>query len=127
MPLYQEIEKSLKGMITASEFELGDRIPPKRELSGTLRVSRMTLRRALEFLIFKGMLERRSTNETFLRKPNVVRSLSSISVQGLATQISVEEGKMGTHLFLLGVRCHLGKELIAFNFKWDRRFFILVA
>lgn len=76
-PLYLQVEATLREMIEDVEFGPGDQIPSERELSDMLGVSRMTIRRAIESLIGSGLLERRSTNGTFVRTPNVVRPIGS--------------------------------------------------
>lgn len=72
-PLYAQVEATLQEMIEDVEFGPGDQIPSERELSEMLGVSRMTVRRAIENLIDLGMLERRSTNGTYVKTPQVVR------------------------------------------------------
>ena len=46
--LYPQVEATLRELIQDVEFEPGDKIPPERELSKMLGVSRMTVRRAIE-------------------------------------------------------------------------------
>jgi GntR family transcriptional regulator len=98
MPLYQQIEQSIREMIHGSEFEPGDQIPPERELSATFNASRMTVRRAVEALIAQGLLERRSTSGTFVREANVIRLLSPRIVQSLSRQITGMGGEAGSRL-----------------------------
>lgn len=74
-PLYAQIEATLREMIEDVEFGPGDQIPSERELSEMLGVSRMTVRRAIENLIQLGVLERRSTNGTYVKTPQVVRPM----------------------------------------------------
>ena len=62
-------------MVEGAEYGPGDRIRPERVLSERLCVSRMTVRRAVADLIALGLLERRSTSGTYVRKPQSVRAL----------------------------------------------------
>lgn len=90
-PLYQQVEATLKEMIEGVVYSPGEQIPSERELSEQLGVSRMTVRRAIESLIRRGLLERRSTNGTYVRRPQVLRRVGKDFAQGL-TQLLIAEG-----------------------------------
>ena len=90
-PLYLQVEATLKEMIEGVMYSPGDQIPSERELSDLLGVSRMTVRRAVENLIDHGLLERRSTNGTFVSRPQVLRRVDKDFAQGL-TQLLHNEG-----------------------------------
>ncbi len=90
-PLYQQVEATLKEMIEGVVYSPGEQIPSERELSEQLGVSRMTIRRAIENLIRRGLLERRSTNGTYVRQPQVLRRVGKDFTLGL-TQLLQEEG-----------------------------------
>ena len=45
--------------IEAGKWRVGDRIPSERDLAVTFKVSRMTLRQAIQTLVDEGILERR--------------------------------------------------------------------
>jgi GntR family transcriptional regulator len=90
-PLYQQVEATLKEMIEGVVYSPGEQIPSERELSEQLGVSRMTVRRAIENLIRRGLLERRSTNGTYVRQPQVLRRVGKDFAQGL-TQLLIGEG-----------------------------------
>lgn len=90
-PLYLQVEATLKEMIEGVVYSPGDQIPSERELSEQLGVSRMTVRRAVENLIRRGLLERRSTNGTFVRQPQVLRRVGKDFAMGL-TQLLIQEG-----------------------------------
>lgn len=90
-PLYQQVEATLKEMIEGVVYSPGEQIPSERELSELLGVSRMTVRRAIENLIRRGLLERRSTNGTYVRQPQVLRRVGKDFALGL-TQLLTEEG-----------------------------------
>lgn len=99
-PLYIQIQNSLKEMIEGSEYAPGDQIPSERELVDRLRVSRMTVRRAIESLIDEGLLERRSTSGTYVREPQVIRDISPNTIQSLTRQIQGKGGQAGSRLLL---------------------------
>jgi GntR family transcriptional regulator len=98
LPLYLQVQQTLKEMIEDVEFGPGEQIPSERELSDMLGVSRMTVRRAVENLIQMGLLERHSTSGTYIRQPVVIRHVGSGYSIGL-TQLLEEEGaKAGARL-----------------------------
>jgi GntR family transcriptional regulator len=92
-PLYLQVEATLREMIEDVEFGPGDQIPSERELSEMLGVSRMTVRRAIENLIRTGVLERRSTNGTYVRLPQVVRPMGPQPTLSISQML---EGKEST-------------------------------
>lgn len=91
MPLYLQVQQTLKEMIEDGEFGAGEQFPSERELSEMLGVSRMTVRRAVENLVNIGLLERQSTSGTYVRQPSVVRHVGSRYSIGI-TQLLAEEG-----------------------------------
>ena len=82
-PLYLQVEATLKEMIEGGDFSPGEQIPSERELSDQLGVSRMTVRRAVENLTHRGLLERRSTSGTYVRPPQVFRRMGKDVAVGL--------------------------------------------
>lgn len=90
-PLYLQVEATIKEMIEGVVYSPGDQIPSERELSEQLGVSRMTVRRAVENLIRRGLLERHSTNGTYVSRPQVLRRVGENFAVGL-TQLLQDEG-----------------------------------
>ncbi len=81
--IYIQAQQKLLEMIESPEFSAGSRIPSERELSLRLKVSRMTIRKAISLLIEDGVLERRGTSGTFLTVPQIYRPIdpkSSFSI-----------------------------------------------
>jgi len=97
-PLYLQVEETLREMIEGVDFEAGDRIPSERELADMMKVSRMTVRRAVEQLVVMGLLEHRSTSGTYVCEPEVRRTLSPNRIQGLSRQIENKGGRAGSRL-----------------------------
>ncbi|MFC4947842.1 GntR family transcriptional regulator [Pseudonocardia sp. GCM10023141] len=58
VPAHVQIERWLLAQIAAGEIVTGDRLPGERVLAAALRVSRMTLRQALDELARRGVLVR---------------------------------------------------------------------
>jgi len=86
-PLYLQAEAMLKELIEGVKYSPGDKIPSERELSEMLGISRMTARRAVENLIKHGLLERRSTQGTFVRQPEVMRMVGREFSLGLTQML----------------------------------------
>ena len=58
-PVYIQIHNAIRADIEAGKWRVGDRIPSERDLAVTFKVSRMTLRQAIQTLVDEGILERR--------------------------------------------------------------------
>lgn len=65
-PLYKQVKDIIKNKIKASDFKQGEKIPPERELSNILDVSRYCVRRAIQELEKEGYLYRIQGNGTFI-------------------------------------------------------------
>jgi GntR family transcriptional regulator len=91
-PAYAQIEERLTEAISAGDLRPGDRLPPERELSERLGVSRMTLRQALESLERRGQLRRAVGRRggTFVAEPKIERDLTALA--GLTQQL-VRQGR----------------------------------
>jgi GntR family transcriptional regulator, transcriptional repressor for pyruvate dehydrogenase complex len=64
--LAHEAAEHLKQLIVDGTLQPGDKLPPERELSGRLGVSRPTLREAVRALVIMGLLESRHGSGTFV-------------------------------------------------------------
>jgi GntR family transcriptional regulator len=73
-PAYMRAQEAILHMVE-EDYSPGDKIPSERALSDTLKLSRMTVRKALDNLVRLGILERRSTSGTHVAVPNVLRPL----------------------------------------------------
>src|SRR6266566_1217222 len=61
------------------ELGVGQAIPPERQLSADLGVSRLTLRAALDELVREGYLVRRRGAGTFVSEPKIAQELTMTS------------------------------------------------
>ena len=102
-PLYAQVEATLKEMIEGVVYSPGEQIPSERELSETLGVSRMTVRRAVESLIHHGLLERRSTQGTYVKAPQVMRRVGKEFAQGLTQMLRMTGATPGSQLLLFDI------------------------
>lgn len=71
VPLYRQVEELLLAKIKSDEYRPGDVIPPERELCKELDVSRFTVRKAIQELVYKGYLYRVQGNGTFVYSKNI--------------------------------------------------------
>lgn len=94
IPVYYQLKSILLKKIKEGEFPAGSMIPSERDLGESLKISRMTVRQALNQLVAEGALYREKGKGTFVAKEKIVqqniRSFSeTVRNRGLvpATQI----------------------------------------
>lgn len=68
---YLDVKEYLLKQIQSGVYKEDAPIPPERELAASLGVNRMTLRRAVEELMYEGLLIRKKGSGTFLTKNKV--------------------------------------------------------
>jgi GntR family transcriptional regulator len=79
IPLYYQLEQTLRDRIRAGEFAGGAALPTEQRLCEAYGVSRITVRRALDSLLAGGLIARRQGVGTFVNAPGeTVRSLKLI-------------------------------------------------
>lgn len=78
LPLYIQIAEGLIDQIKSGDLAPGDRLPAERELSETLGVNRMTLRRALRVLEAQGLVQRKHGVGTYVAEPVIERQTATI-------------------------------------------------
>ncbi|MGX9417411.1 FCD domain-containing protein [Vibrio sp. RC27] len=64
--LYQEVGAALKERISAGEFAVGDKLPPEREISEMMTVSRSVVREALIMLEIQGIVNVRKGSGVYV-------------------------------------------------------------
>lgn len=67
LPLYQQLQRSLREAIQKRVLGPDDALPPERDLADELSVSRITVRKAIDGLVEEGLLVRRQGAGTFVR------------------------------------------------------------
>ncbi len=78
VPAYIQISENLLERIATGDLTPDERLPSERELSKTLKVSRMTLRAALHVLDNKGLLIRRPGDGTYIAQPKIERQAGKL-------------------------------------------------
>ena len=66
LPLYQQLQRALRRAIETRALAPDDALPPERELADELKISRITVRKAVDGLVGEGLLVRRQGAGTFV-------------------------------------------------------------
>ena len=66
LPLYQQLQRALRGAIENGVIGPEDALPPERDLAEMLNVSRITVRKAIDDLVEDGLLIRKQGSGTFV-------------------------------------------------------------
>lgn len=77
-PLYFQIKQILKEKIETGEYKPGDIIPSERELQEQFKVSRITIRQAINELVGEGYLSRKRGKGTIVIPHRIEETLSKI-------------------------------------------------
>lgn len=65
-PLYQQLQRALRGAIGRGALGAGDALPSERQLAAELGISRITVRKAIDGLADEGLLVRRQGSGNFV-------------------------------------------------------------
>ena len=75
IPLYVQLKESIRSSIVNGELKFGDKIPTELELSEEHKISRITVRKAIEELVEEGYLVKRQGKGTFVNKRKIERKI----------------------------------------------------
>lgn len=78
MTLYAQVESVLADEI-GSRWQVGDRLPSEEELVRRFGVSRITVRRAVQNLAARGLVDVRQGSGTFVASPRIVHPLTELT------------------------------------------------
>lgn len=70
-PLYLQIQQFLRLAIEQGRFRAGDKLPSEPELAQRFGTTRATVARALQQLVFEGLIARRAGSGTFVSSPRI--------------------------------------------------------
>jgi len=79
--LYRQIADQLRALISQGEYPVGSRLPPERDLSAQLGVSRPSVREALIALEVEGLIEVRMGSGIYVR-PGDPKAARPVSAEG---------------------------------------------
>lgn len=79
-PRYQQLAEHIAGLIACGSLEDGSPLPAERELAERAEVSRVTVRKAMDALSGRGLIEQRRGSGSYVRReaPRLQQSLSSL-------------------------------------------------
>ena len=78
-PLYAKVETSLADDISAGILLTGSQLPPEDRLIERFGVSRTTVRKAIENLVARGLVEIRRGKGTFVAQPKIMQELTELT------------------------------------------------
>ncbi|MCS2168865.1 GntR family transcriptional regulator [Scandinavium sp. TWS1a] len=78
-PLYAIVEIALAADIAEAKLPPGSQLPSEGRLIERFNVSRTTLRKAIENLVARGLVEIRRGKGTFVTQPKIVQELTSLT------------------------------------------------
>lgn len=93
-PLYQRLADSLLREISQGRLRAGDRLSTENELMSAHRVSRVTVRQALEVLRQRGLIERFAGRGSFVSRPPgasvwMLETVEDVARAGSQTEVRV--------------------------------------
>jgi GntR family transcriptional regulator len=77
--LYARVETVLAGEIADGALKVGDQLPTEDSLIARFGVSRITVRRAIQNLVSRGLVEIRRGKGTFAAAPKITQDLKELS------------------------------------------------
>jgi GntR family transcriptional regulator len=77
--LYSRVETVLANEITDGDLKVGDQLPTEDSLIARFEVSRITVRRAIQNLVSRGLVEIRRGKGTFVAAPKLTQELTELS------------------------------------------------
>jgi GntR family transcriptional regulator len=77
--LYSRVETVLASEITDGDLRVGDQLPTEDSLIARFEVSRITVRRAIQNLVSRGLVEIRRGKGTFVTAPKITQELTELS------------------------------------------------
>ena len=76
---YARVETVLANEISDGELKVGDQLPTEDSLVARFGVSRITVRRAIQNLVGRGLVEIRRGKGTFVAAPKITQELTALS------------------------------------------------
>ena len=77
--LYAQVESVLSSEIGSRSLKSGDRLPTEDDLMARFGVSRITVRRAIQNLVSRGLVEIQRGRGTFVASPKITQELTELS------------------------------------------------
>ena len=77
--LYSRVETVLASEITDGDLKVGEQLPTEDDLIARFEVSRITVRRAIQNLVSRGLVEIHRGKGTFVAAPKITHELTELS------------------------------------------------
>lgn len=74
-PLYFQLKEIFHDKIESEELKEGDMIPSENELQQIYGVSRATVRKAIELLVYEGLIDKKKGKGTFVKRRKIEEQL----------------------------------------------------
>ena len=97
VPLYFQVAQHLEHMIESGELPMGTRLENETDLAGKLGLSRPTMRRAIEYLVDRGLLVRKRGIGTQVVHAKITREVNHPNIKvnyGAGNVMDYLEGKV---------------------------------
>jgi GntR family transcriptional regulator len=101
LALYTKVEETIAAEIADGEYRPGDQLPTEDRLLQRFEVSRITVRRAIQNLVQRGLLEIRRGRGTFISEPRIEAELTKLS--GFVEDMNVAGRKASARVLYQGV------------------------
>ncbi|HLU01523.1 MAG TPA: GntR family transcriptional regulator [Advenella sp.] len=78
-PLYAKIETALAAEISSGKLVAGTQLPTEEQLIARFQMSRTTIRKAIDNLVARGLVEIRRGKGTFVTHPKITQALTELT------------------------------------------------
>jgi GntR family transcriptional regulator len=78
-PLYAKIEGALAAEISSGQLAAGTQLPTEEQLIARFHMSRTTIRKAIDNLVARGLVEIRRGKGTFVTHPKITQALTELT------------------------------------------------
>jgi GntR family transcriptional regulator len=102
IPYHYQLREILRHEIMSGQWPVNDKIPSERELCEAFRVSRPTVREALEALVEEGLLRRERGKGTFVAEPKIEVGLLQTPF-GFSDSMQAQGFTFTTHILNIAV------------------------
>jgi GntR family transcriptional regulator len=101
IPLYYQLAELIRAQIRQGIYRPGDRLPGERELSARHGISRMTVRRGLEYLAHESLLEIRHGSGSYVAEPKL--TFDALRLMGFSEAMLDRPGGLTSNVLEQGV------------------------
>lgn len=104
MPIYARIEQHLRDDIAAGRLQVGDRIPSEPELARDFATTRSTVAKALQQLVFEGVIIRRAGSGSYVAPRSLSAPIELSRVRSFEEQLAAKGAEIGYALIGISER-----------------------